>query len=625
MTALRRRAYNSTTPTDEKMSGLAGFIGRNGAFAPGSTIGEMLGSMSRYTLSSPGAVSFPDLGLELGWLSTRGPLNDCVPVWNERKDVFLLFRGEHFLADDPLEVSGNGQPAANFGVAHLLRQYEQLGADLFAKLNGRFSGVLADLRRNIVVLFNDRYGLGRIYYHQAPNGFYFSSEAKALLKIFPSLRQLDTRSLGEFLSCDCVLQDRTIFRDVFILPTASAWTFGSNGILEKRRYFHPRTWEEQRPLSSEDYRESLRDIFPKILKRYLRHPVGVGMSLTGGLDGRLVMAWSALEPRSMPCYSFGSSFGQTADVRIAREIASVCTQPFTELRVGEEFLSQFPDLARETVLISDGAMDVSGAAELYVNRLARQIKPVRLTGNYGSEILRGNIAFRPRGIVESLFDDHVVKAIQQAEKTYAEESRENRRSFIAFKQVPWYHFSRFAVEKSQLAVRSPYLDNELVKLAFQAPKSDQANFDICLRLAAEGNPKLAGIPTDRGVRYGANTFLNRWHQTIEEFWRRVEYAYDYGMPNWLARADGLLSPLRLEAHFLGRQKFCHFRTWYRRELSGFVRDILLDAETLSRPFLNRRRVEQIVTSHIKGTANFTLAIHKLLSCELVHRTLIDQN
>jgi asparagine synthase (glutamine-hydrolysing) len=97
------------------------------------------------------------------------------------------------------------------------------------------------------------------------------------------------------------------------------------------------------------------------------------------------------------------------------------------------------------------------------------------------------------------------------------------------------------------------------------------------------------------------------------------------MPNWLARVDRILSPLKLERAFLGRQKFYHFRTWYRRQLANFVREVLLDRRMLGRPWVNRRRMEDIVGSHIKGTANYTVLIHKLLSLELIHKTLLEQS
>jgi hypothetical protein len=56
--------------------------------------------------------------------------------------------------------------------------------------------------------------------------------------------------------------------------------------------------------------------------------------------------------------------------------------------VGAEFLSQFHDLAERAVYISDGTMDVTGSIDLYVQGLARQIAPVRLSGVCGGEILR---------------------------------------------------------------------------------------------------------------------------------------------------------------------------------------------------------------------------------------------
>ena len=95
------------------------------------------------------------------------------------------------------------------------------------------------------------------------------------------------------------------------------------------------------------------------------------------------------------------------------------------------------------------------------------------------------------------------------------------------------------------------------------------------------------------------------------------------MPQWLARVDHLFSPLHLERLFLGRHKFYHFRVWYRDALSKYVRDMLLDPRTLSRPFLNPKRVEAVVNGHIKGGLNYTTEIHKLLSLELLHRLFFD--
>src|SRR5713101_1207533 len=84
-----------------------------------------------------------------------------------------------------------------------------------------------------------------------------------------------------------------------------------------------------------------------------------------------------------------------------------------------------------------------------------------------------------------------------------------------------------------------------------------------------------------------------------EFTFRAEYAYDYGMPQWVARIDNALSWLHLERLFLGRHKFNHFRVWYRDVLSEYVREMLLDPLTLSRPYIHRNGLETMVRGHLK--------------------------
>jgi len=45
--------------------------------------------------------------------------------------------------------------------------------------------------------------------------------------------------------------------------------------------------------------------------------------------------------------------------------------------------------------------------------------------------------------------------------------------------------------------------------------------------------------------------------------------------------------------------------------------------TLSRPYLNKKTVEAVVNSHLSGTRNYTMAIHKLLALELVQRLFLS--
>ena len=91
------------------------------------------------------------------------------------------------------------------------------------------------------------------------------------------------------------------------------------------------------------------------------------MSLTGGLDGRMIMAWANRLPGAFPCYTFGSTYRNSNDVRLARLVAKLCRQSHKTIAVGHQFFAEFPRLAEKAVYVSDGTMDVNGAVELYVN------------------------------------------------------------------------------------------------------------------------------------------------------------------------------------------------------------------------------------------------------------------
>ncbi len=239
------------------------------------------------------------------------------------------------------------------------------------------------------------------------------------------------------------------------------------------------------------------------------------------------------------------------------------------------------------------------------------------------EILRRLVVLGPAKLRNPHFDPAFARAIGEGVATLSSEQTGLQTSFIAFKQVPWHHYARFALESSQWTIRSPYLDNELVALAYQAPADARANQQIAANLIADGNPALAAFPTDRGP-LARGGFLGRIDEAYQEFTFKAEYAYDYGMPQWLTNMDRLLAPLHIERLFLGRHKYAHFRYWYRHELAPFVKEVLLDQRALSRPYLDRKRVETIVNAHVTGHGNYTSEIHTLLTVELMQRQLIER-
>lgn len=561
------------------------------------------------------------IGAYVGWVARKNSFSDGMPLRNDRGDVVLIFSGEEFPEPGTVQRIKEQGHRLDPGAPSYLVHMAEVDHNFPACLNGRFHGLLADRTRGMSTLFNDRYGMQRIYCHESKDAFYFAAEAKAILAVRPELRKIDPRAMGEFVTCGCVLENRTLFEGIHVLPGASKWVVRNGSVEQKGTYFRPREWEEQDPLEPEKYYQAIREVFTRNLPRYFKSIEQIGMSLTGGLDTRMIMAWQKPLPGSLPCYTFGGTYRDCQDVIVARKVADACNQPHEVIHAGKAFLSRFNHYAERTVYLTDGCADVRRASDLYLNERTREIAPIRMTGNYGSEVLRGVRAFKPGKPLPGLFHQEARPSFRQAEETYKSLLQGHPLSFAVFKQAPWHHYGLLALEETQVSLRSPFLDNALVRTVFRAPKSTYANNGISLRLIEDGNPALRRIPTDRGV--GEAGPVEAVSREIHEFFAKAEYAYDYGMPQWLAQLDHFLSPFHLERLFLGRQKFNHYRVWYRDPLAGYIREMLLDSCTLSRPYIERKSLEAIVQAHLKGNRNYTTEIHNVLTLELLHRIFID--
>lgn len=607
------------------MLGIVGLITKKPRTWAEPQLDSMVEAMRHEPFYETGTWIEESLGAYIGWVALKNSFAAGMPFRNEGGNVTLIFSGEEFPDRDVVEdLTGSGHEVTPGDASYLVHVYEE-NSNFPASLNGRFQGLVGDCRTGKLELFNDRYGMNKLYYHEASDCFYFSAEAKAVLKVLPELRRLEAKSLAEMAVFRCVRDNRTIFPGVDAIPPASRWVFRNGSISQKETYFHPREWEEQEPLSPESYYGALREAFARALPNYLGGQERIGVALTGGLDTRMIMAWLRLPANSLSCYTFGGMHRDCQDVILARRVAEMCGQSHQVVPLGEEFLSTFSRYAERSVFLTDGCATVEASPLLYAQGKARQIAPVRISGVYGSEILRGPAVFKPVKLSSDVFHPDFWAELDSAKARFASQQRHPVSSVI-FQDTQIRGFE--GVERTQVTVRTPFLDNSLVRTVFRAPRTGLvkgdifANNEFCNRLIADGSLPLRKLRTDRGLS-GEDGLAATLVKELLEFTFYAEWAYDYGMPQWFAPIDRMLSPLRLERLFLGRHKYYHFRTFYQGPLSGYVKEMLLDRRTLSRPIFQKRHVERIVHQHLKGNRNYTLEIHQLLTLELIHRLFID--
>lgn len=585
-----------------------------------STVERMAAAMRYDSSYAADIVSCPELGACVGRVGFAYDGNSSETVVREAK-LTILTAGE-----PDAESSGgthnrlNGIRSIGTGAHDVLRVVQQYGDDGLGQVTGSFAGFLIDHQKAKGFLFNDRYGMERLFLHTDGPRTFFSSEAKAILAVAPRTRAFDISGLADFLACGCTLATRSLYRDIEVLEGGTVMTFGP-GAATRRRYFTCATLEAVETMSADRFLEAFAESLRAAVNHSVNRAPGVGVSLTGGLDSRMIMASLDAPQGSVPCYTFGSMYRTTLDVSISRQVATRCGQPHEVLELGRGFLTGIRSHLEQSVYISDGYMGLSGAAELYLNRTARSIAPGRMTGNWGGELMRGVRAFKhvvPKG---NFVRPAVKQMMSESANVFARTSTLNALSFALFHQMPVQGYGRYAIERSQVLMRTPFLANDVVLSLYKAPPFVRES-SACAAAIIGRRPELLTIPTDAG-RLGTGAAPIRFvRRAYRKAVVKAEYLTSHGAPDWLSALSASVPSGLIETRFLGRDKFQHFRLWIRKEFAEFVREVLDHDNTDMDSLFDMRRVAAMVDDHIRGRGNYTDEIDKLLTVAVASADLL---
>ena len=597
------------------MPGLVGIISRERAADRAGDLAAMLQSMKHEPSAVSGVCLAHEAGVYLGWVAHPGSFAHRQSSCQATDGIEFGFTGE--CVEDA--TSQQRHEGSNDSIAALYRRY---GDNFVERLNGLFSGFIFDRFARRLLIFNDRYGAERIYYHEADGNFYFASEAKALLRILPQLRAFDEQGVAQFLAFGCTFGSQTLFRGIRLLPSASAWSF-THGKCSRRKYFSPETWEAQSPLSADSYEREFRETFQRVLPRYTKADGKVGISLTGGLDTRMIMACLPVINSSYTCYTFAGANGLTLDARLASKIAGSLGLEHLALRIEADFLQNFDTYFDRTVYTTDGCAGALSSHEIYFNAKARELSPIRLTGNFGSEVLRSVSTFKAIGLHPELLADSYVKAVGAEIQGVANDSI-HPVTFAAFREIPWSLFGLLAAGRSQVTFRTPYLDNKLVMLAYRAPAAFRRSPLPALRLIEQANPRLACIPTDRGELLRSSALTRSLRRSFGEVTFKIDYYNSEGLPRLLSSLDPMLRRVSSNLGILGLHKYLAYPRWFRKELAPTVLEKVTSDRVRHAPWWRKDAPEALARAHISGQGNYQRELSTVLSLEAIERLFFGQ-
>ena len=91
------------------MPGIVGIVSQRRSQEYSAMVESMVKCLMHEPFYNDGTYVNEELGLWSGWACHKGAFEDCLPIWNEKKDICLLFSGEDFVDQaeiDALECAG---------------------------------------------------------------------------------------------------------------------------------------------------------------------------------------------------------------------------------------------------------------------------------------------------------------------------------------------------------------------------------------------------------------------------------------------------------------------------------------------------------------------------------------
>jgi len=194
-------------------------------------------------------------------------------------------------------------------------------------------------------------------------------------------------------------------------------------------------------------------------------------------------------------------------------------------------------------------------------------------------------------------------------------------TFAAFRELPEQRFAITAASRSQTSFRTPYLDNEFVALAYQAPEIVRRSSDCILSLVKANSPSLNKVPTDMGAMGETHRLSEASRRIFARIACQVDYFRSEGLPHGLSRFDSLLMKISSALGIAGLHKYLPYRIWFQRELAAYVDEILKDAQVRRSSLWDSRFLEHMASDHASGRKNYIREINAVLTLEAVERLL----
>lgn len=523
----------------------------------------------------------------------------------------------------------------------ILAAYAHHGDTCLDHLRGMFAFAIWDEQKRRLFCARDRFGIKPFYYCVVEGGFYFASEAKALLPFLPSI-STNQEALAEYLTFQYTIGEKTLFEGIHQLLPGHALAI-ENGKLRVWRYWDV-NYEVDWDHSPAYFSKRLRELLDESLALHLRSDVPVGSYVSGGIDSSLLHILANQNGSNSPL-GFHGRFTEFQGYDESAYAHAAVARSGGTLHVADITAADFKAHIRDVIYHLDFPIAGPGSFPQYmVSKLAAQHLKVVLGGQGGDEVFggyaryvvayfeqcvkaaidgsyhNGNYVVTIESIVPNL---GLLREYKPLMKEFWREGLFDPMDQRYFRLVDRSTDMRDEVDWGALDRRKVFEDfatifNNPSNVRKEAYFDKMTHFDFKCLL-----PALLQVEDRMSMAHGLESRVPLLDHPLVEFAATIpadvkfksgnmkhmiktEYAHDLP-PEILNRRDKMGFPVPL-------------KEWFDGELRSFVEEIFQGMAEKHRPYMNAKAV----LANLGKEARFSRKTWGLLGLELWHQEFHDQ-
>ena len=305
---------------------------------------------------------------------------------SESERYVILFNGEiyNFLE---LKKRFNLFTKTNSDTEVILQLFEKFGSKMVNMLEGMFSIIIYDQKKNVCYFFRDRFGIKPLYFFESDEKIVFSSEIKPLLNY--SVKKINSKKMLDFFLKQSMDDDNSsLFENINSIEPASCGYISQNTTNIKKYWKFENL--KNKNLDLKEQQKDIENLFSSSVKNHLISDRKVGFFFSGGTDSLSILskAKSYIDSPKLFTYNFLSNDGEfygefekakliSSDLKLNLDITTVtpkkiienfdkvidvCESPITSIRQICDFLlfKRFKSLNIPVAIIGHGGDELLG-------------------------------------------------------------------------------------------------------------------------------------------------------------------------------------------------------------------------------------------------------------------------